>query len=497
MGNKLLRIRLGLPESEPSPNAAWIERFGGRPREFIGEILGELGEGWYEDGWASWRAFVAALFAEPLTAVELAKFSACTGLDFPPAARQREAWVPVGRRGGKSRVLAMIAVYLAVCVDWTPYLAKGERGHIVVLAAQLKHAAAIMGYVKAALAVRGLAKLVKRGLTDVIELEGSVVIEVVTASISAVRSRTVIAALCDEIAFWRSDETSANPDTEILNALRPAMATIPDRMLLAASSPYARRGTLWDAYHRYYGKVEGPLIWKAPTQVMHPSVEQDFLDQEYERDPISAAAEYGAEFRSDVLAFVPREVVEAAVVSGRRELTSSDDLQYRAFVDPSGGISDSMTLAIAHREGDRGVLDALREVVPPFDPESVVGEFAELLRSYRVSEVVGDHYGGEWPRSRFRARGISYQLSERRKSDIYQDWLPLLNSGRSALLDVPRLVNQACALERKTARGGRDSIDHPPLAHDDVVNAAAGAIVLAAGERYPAVWSPSDLPRIN
>jgi hypothetical protein len=29
-------------------------------------------------------------------------------------------------------------------------------------------------------------------------------------------------------------------------------------------------------------------------------------------------------------------------------------------------------------------------------------------------------------------------------------------------------------LERRTARGGRDSIDHPPGAHDDLANAVAG-----------------------
>ena len=44
-------------------------------------------------------------------------------------------------------------------------------------------------------------------------------------------------------------------------------------------------------------------------------------------------------------------------------------------------------------------------------------------------------------------------------------------------------------LERRTARGGRDSIDHGPGAHDDIANAVAGALVLAAGESdYAALW---------
>jgi hypothetical protein len=83
---------------------------------------------------------------------------------------------------------------------------------------------------------------------------------------------------------------------------------------------------------------------------------------------------------------------------------------------------------------------------------------------------------------RFRVvSGIAYEPSERTKSQIYLEFLPLLNSGRVELLDNPRLISQLYALERRTSRGsGKDTIDHPPGGHDDVINAAAGALVLAA-----------------
>ena len=48
------------------------------------------------------------------------------------------------------------------------------------------------------------------------------------------------------------------------------------------------------------------------------------------------------------------------------------------------------------------VLDAVREIRPPFSPESVVGEFAALAKSYGLRSVTGDRYGGEWPREAFR-----------------------------------------------------------------------------------------------
>jgi hypothetical protein len=125
----------------------------------------------------------------------------------------------------------------------------------------------------------------------------------------------------------------------------------------------------------------------------------------------------------------------------------------------------------------------VRERRPPFSPDEAVQEFAELLKSYRLHKIVGDRYAGEWPRERFRVHGINYEAADRPKSDLYRDLLPILNSGRAELVDLPRLKAQLCGLERRTARGGRDSIDHAPGSHDDIANAVAGAVTLALAHR--------------
>jgi hypothetical protein len=221
-------------------------------------------------------------------------------------------------------------------------------------------------------------------------------------------------------------------------------------------------------------------------QVMNPTVSQEFIDAEFERDPISANSEYFAEFRSDIAAFVDLAVLEACTADGVFEIAPLSDIRNVAFVDPSGGSSDSFTLAIAHREPDGVlVLDCLRETRAPFQPENVVADFYQTLTSYRVGRVAGDRYAGEWPREQFGKRNIEYIPSERVKSDIYRDMLPLLNSRRVQLLDNRRLISQFHGLERRTARGGKDSIDHGPGQHDDVANAVAGAIVLASAHVRP------------
>jgi hypothetical protein len=440
----------------------------------------QLFDRWFKDRETgqAWFAFLAALFALPMTKQELAIYRECTGRTEQPGAQSQEAWLVCGRRAGKSFVLALIAVFLATFFNWRPYLSPGESGFIIIIAADRRQARTIFKYLKALiLEVPMLAKLVAQENAESIELTNGVIIEVATCSYRTVRGRTIIAALCDEVAFWPSED-SASPDYEVLDALRPGMATVPGAMLLCASSPYARRGAMWDAYSRFYGKVDAPaLVWKAPTLTMNPTVPRRVIDEAYERDPANAAAEYGAEFRTDVQSLVTREAVAACIKLGVYERKPDRARRYTAFVDPSGGAADAFTMAVSHREGDTVILDAVRERKPPFSPEAVVEEYSDFLKTYRITKVRGDRYAGEWPREQFRKRGINYEPSEKNRSELYLDMLPLINSGGVDLLDNDRLVTQLLGLERRTSRAGRDSIDHSPGGHDDIANAVAGAIV--------------------
>ena len=194
------------------------------------------------------------------------------------------------------------------------------------------------------------------------------------------------------------------------------------------------------------------------------------------RDPASASAEYLAQFRTDIEAFITREAVESCVERGVFERAPLKIAKYIAFCDPSGGSSGSFTLAIAHKEQGRVVLDAIRESKPPFSPEAVVADFVTLLKHYRVSQIDGDRYAGEWPREQFRKQGIDYKPAEKPKSDLYLDMLPALNSRQVQLLDKSRLMEQFIGLERRTARSGKDTIDHRPGGHDDLANAVAGVV---------------------
>ena len=460
--------------------------------DLLGGVLGG-------PSWVGWRVLLVAMMGEALTDEERQVFRRLTDRISEPLRPVHEFWGVIGRRGGKSRAIATLVVFLAVLVDYSMNLVVGERGVVLVLAQNVKQARVVLGYVVGILeSVPAFAGLITAKTAEVISLTNGIDIEIRAASFRGLRGVTSVACVADEVAYWFGDEQSSNPDKEILDAIRPTLATT-SGPLVCIGSPYARKGEMYATHQRHFGPHGDPLILVAhgTSRDLNPTLPQSVVDRALERDEAVAKAEYLAQFRSDLESYVAREAVEACVALGVHERAPAPGERYSAFVDPSGGSADSMTLAIGHRKADVVIIDALRECRPPFSPEAVVIEFAELLRAYRITKVVGDRYGGEWPRERFRERGVSYEPAARAKSELYLTLLATLNSRRIELPDDKRLVTQLASLERRTARGGRDNIDHPPGAHDDLANCVAGvAAALAVGGGYRAdlswVTGPDD-----
>jgi hypothetical protein len=444
------------------------------------------------DTWRSWMVFLKALFALAMDQEEFTLYQQCTGRQTPPDKPFGEAWAPTGRRSGKSLVAALVAVFLACFRDYRKYLAPGERAYILIVAADRQQAGVILRYVKGFLGSnKMLSKQVEAERAESVDLTNRVTIQVATCSYRSIRGFTVVACIADEIAFWRSEESAANPANEVLRAVRPSLATIPDSLLLCISSPWARTGPLWQAFNRHHGRDDSDvMVWSAPTTVMNPTIKQRVIDRDMEEDPEMARCEWGAEFRSDLESFLSLESLEAVMVQGRLELPPVHSIHYRAFVDPSGGRRDAATLAIAHLVKGRVILDVARAWRAPHDPAQVVGEMAGVLKAYGVHQVTGDRYAGEWPRQEFMKQRVTYQTADKDKSSLYLDFLPLVLSQRVELLDLKHLRNELVSLERRARSAGRDLVDHPPRGHDDLANAVAG-VCSGLGSR-PMLFSTSQ-----
>jgi hypothetical protein len=207
-------------------------------------------------------------------------------------------------------------------------------------------------------------------------------------------------------------------------------------------------------------------VIKAPTRLLNPLIDQSIIDQAMAEDPAAASAEWLGEFRDDISAFVTREAVDACISPDVFERSRVQSVNYAAFCDPSGGSSDSMTLAIGHsqlsedKKRSISVLDAVREIRAPFNPDEAVADFATLLKTYGVRNVRGDRYAGEWVVSAFKKVGIEYRSSDLNKSEIYRDFSAAIEQRRSR----PARQSAAClsVAEPGKAHGARWTRQHRP-----------------------------------
>jgi hypothetical protein len=263
--------------------------------------------------------------------------------------------------------------------------------------------------------------------------------------------------------------------------------------LICASSPYGRSGELYSAYEQHYGPSGDPriLVAKAASIEANPTLPQAFIEREMAKDPVRNAAEYGGQFRQDLEAFISRDALEACVAKGVVSRAYDASRSYTAFIDnASGSGADRTAMSIVHMDGNRPVADRLLVFRPPFRPHVVTGEICRALRAFGISECVGDRYAGGWPIEAFSQYGVRYVPCEMSKSQLYAAFLPLVNSGRVALLDVPEVITEFCGLERRVSRMGaaQDIIDHRQGRHDDQANVIAGACVIAAGDKFNWNW---------
>jgi hypothetical protein len=303
-----------------------------------------------------------------------------------------------------------------------------------------------------------------------------------TNSYRAVRGRSIICAIFDEVAFFRSDDFDfASPDTELHAAVSPGLARMPGSMLVLISTAHKRSGLLYERWKNFHGKDDpDTLVVRGKTLDFNPLFDANTIAKAVAEDPQRFNAEYNSEWRSDLSSFIARDLIDAAVDSGVAVRPPQPGPRYKSFCDPSGGAGDCFTMAIAHLERDTVLLDCLVEHRAPFNPDAATLQIAATLKSYKISSTVSDRYAAQWVVAAFGRNDIKLEHSKRDRSEIYLDCLPLFTSGRARLIDNPRLVAQFAQLERRTFSTGKDRVDHGKHGKDDACNAAAGAMVLAA-----------------
>ena len=447
-------------------------------KSWLGGMLGG-------ESFAVMRILMIAAMGEALAADERPIFTQVTGRVEAPSEQCDELWIIAARRSGKTIAIATLASYLAACIDHRAVLGPGERGVLPIMAANTQQAGQAFNFIRGIFTdIPRFAALVCGITSDTISLTNRIDVQVRPASYRTIRGITSIAVIAEECSMWQSDEFgSRNADKEIIDAVRPSLATT-GGPLFCIGSPHARRGVMWRTFQNHFGPQGSPAILVANgATIFNPTIKQSVIDRAYEDDPQVAASEWGGQFRSDLESYVSPETVAAVTERGVHQREFRSNIHYTAHCDPSGGRQDSFTVAIGHVENGISVLDILLERKPPFSPTDVVSEFCEMLKLYRITQVEGDKYGAEFVQEQFRLNGIRYIEAERTTSENFAGFLPILNSGRCRLLDSKRLAAQLCSLERRASRvGAKDQIGHPPGGHDDLCASVAGVLVNVAAK---------------
>jgi hypothetical protein len=437
--------------------------------------------------WVPWRIVGKALDNLPLNAVELETYRTLTGRSTVPT-DLREVWAIAGRGSGKSTFMAVQAVR-AGCRG---YQVRGVP-RVLLLAFVKEQAGIAFEYVREFFDKdTELRELVIDRKRDTLELGHGVRIQTIASNYRQVRGYSVAAALLDEAAHWWSEITNANPIDEIVRSLRPGLGKVPGSRLLAATTPWTQEGFVYEVHQRHYGNEasQNILVVRAATQVLNPSFDAATIAIAEAEDPESAAAEFGAGWRVAGGTLVRPEAYDACVDTGITERSPDEPLgddYYGAAVDLSGGTGqDSAALSIQHIEQDDDgpevcFQDLLLEVVPPFDPPTMVAEFARQCRRYGISEVTGDAWSEGFAAAEFRRHGITYVVSPRNTAECLLDSLAVLNGHRVRLLDDSKARRQWLNLRRDYASGGRPTVVDRPGKHDDLAVVTARGIVACLG----------------
>jgi hypothetical protein len=441
---------------------------------------------WFDgESWDGWRSVIRAISALPMSAGDAEFFASVAGDRAPPKRRPREIFIAAGRRSGKDSVASAMAAWAAAYFDQQHRLRPGERALVAVIATDRDQSLICLNYIRAFFHdIEPLRKMVRRETQTGLELVNSVDVLVVTNNFRAPRARPILLAVMDELAFFR-DENSSAPDAELHRSLLPGTATL-NGQIVGISSPFMKSGLLFEKWQRHFGQdSDEVVVIQAPSRQLNPTIDPAIVEQALADDPAGAAAEWLGQFRDDIGSLIPFDTVERCIVKGRTELEPQPGVLYKCFLDVASGIAkggDSMTMAIGHADGDAVVLDLVREVAPPFQTDQVTADFSEIMLNYGVTTAISDRVGLGWVSKAFSDRGITLQYSTKTKSEIYLAALPLLGNGSVELLDHPRLKSQILNLERRVARGGYESVDHPAgNFHDDVANSALGVIVELKG----------------
>lgn len=435
---------------------------------------------------------------------ELELYKLMTGFDYSEdgiAKAANRINLIVGRRGGKTTLAAIVAIYSTLKINWRPYLTKTPVATVLVLSHSVDLSEEILDILKQLVegsqVLNLLRNLKKKNTTKIFHLKvpflkdgdkveySNVRVKVGAASKKTTRGSAVCTLLCDEVAFWNLAEESAEPDHEILRAARMSLLQFREHgTIIKMSSPGIKQGVLYDEWQKREDLKNDYIQFKAPSWVWNTILGVNEFKAEHRLDPEGFDTELRANFVDSISNFILPEFVDMCITRGVTFNPPSDDGKtiYSAAIDAAFK-GDRFGFSIVGYNEKRVTMYALKywegSKKAPVQVHEVASYIRTVCRQYGLNEVVSDQYSFQPMRELFLQYGINlventFTLPYKRK--IYFGLKRLIHNQQIDLLDIPLLAKEIKELVVEQTASGQIRIGHPQGGSDDLSDATAVAV---------------------
>ena len=391
--------------------------------------------------------------------------------------------LPCGRRGGKSLLTAIWAVYDACIRDLRHYQRDGEIRYVLVVAGSFEHAKTLFRTIHGMFDNPMLAPMVLGEATqDEIKLVNNVILKVVPCSDRTTTGLPASTVIFEEMASYIDTDGHQSGDN-VYTALEPSTIQVKDDgRIIAPSTPRGQRGVFYGLYQEALLR-EDAYVLHCPTWELNLEMDRDELVKRYKYKPDLFAQECEASFTAIGGSFMD----STTILEATRPIPEHNHLNRVLALDPAFSQDDfGIAIACVPIEDESQVylehVEALHH--PSFN--YAMDYASKLAKQWNVNKVVVDQMSQQAIVEELKKRGVPCQKvpwtaqskKGKSKSDRFVRVRTLLNQGRIILIDSPELRQEFIEITKKpTATGSGIAIQ--TYAPDDMVDASVMAITEA------------------
>ncbi len=314
------------------------------------------------------------------------------------ASGKRQLVLRVGRRGGKSTTLCLVAVLEALFGEHQ--IPGGDVGVVAIVSVNKDEAGSRLRTICWILDRLGVRYT--RVLNSVELDDKPIIFKTFAATTTAVVGFTSIVVIADEAALWRSEDTAANPAEVVLGALLPTTASVPTAHVYISSSALSTVDHHYELFER--GDTEYQMVAEATTWESNPTITQEFT-RSLEPNLRSWRRHY---------ANIPSSSVAGCFDEDQIERAFNDTVQGVPnpvlVIDASSGRKDSFTWGVVGWNKNILRVEQLCSVEggSGLTAEQIVGHIAQTSREHGLYRVFGDQREAFALASLFSSQGMSF-----------------------------------------------------------------------------------------